>query len=148
MGITDAMAAQFARDLFDGVHQPGDDYRLVLLGSLTGTYDHTTADYVVGLGGDELASGGGYQQGGIALSGRASSLSGKVAGLDFNDAHLDSFTGTYRGIMVANATRGKVLGVFQARDQFGAVGVITGTGGPLDITLPRAAGSLFTNAVP
>ena len=146
--ITDAMSNQFKQDLFDGVHQPGDDYRVVLLkplASLVGSYDAASTYTNVTTNGDEIAAGGGYSTGGMSLSGRASSLAAGVAYLDFADLAIASSTISAAGIMIINATRSnKALGVWNLRDGSGNPATITSTNATFTVNIPRSGNGVLS----
>lgn len=59
---------------------------LIKVGAV-GTYGPSYGSaYVVGLGGDEVANGNGYTQGGVTLTGRAEGPSGNQGWVDYDDA--------------------------------------------------------------
>ena len=113
MPITTSKSAALPRDLWDGVHQPGDTYKCALIkAGHVGTFNGATDNYS-DLGSDEVPSGGGYTTGGATLSGRAVVADAGTEILDFDDPSWAAATIDADGALIYNATRaGKVLGVF------------------------------------
>jgi hypothetical protein len=128
MPITTAFANQLKEDLWNGVHQPADVYKIALYTSAA-TLDKTTTAYSA----TNEASGTGYTAGGMNLVGRVVGASGDIRYLSFDDPVWPGATITARGCMIYNSTRSnKTLGVFD----FGAE--VTSTNGPFTVDLPAA----------
>jgi hypothetical protein len=129
--ITQAKCLSFKVDLWNGVHQPGDEYRMALYTGAA-SLDEDTAAYtatgeVVGVG---------YTAGGQVLTGRVVALDGVVAYLSFDDPVWDPATIAADGALVYNATRSnKALAVFA----FGST--VSSTNGPFTVDLPAAGAS-------
>jgi len=129
MAITSGVTNQFKLDCLNGVHQAGDTYKCALYAD-TATLGAATTAYTVS---DEV-SGPGYTAGGATLTGRAASLDGSVAMLDFTDPSWTSATITARGCMVYNASRSNTaIAVYD----FGGNASITG--GTFTVNFPSAA---------
>ena len=126
MAITTAVCNSWKLEVLDGVHQPGDSYKIALYTADANLGAATTAYTAVG-----EASGAGYAAGGVELSGRVSAISGGVAYLDFADPSWASATITARGAMIYNATQGnKAVAVFD----FGAD--VSSTAATFGVVLP------------
>lgn len=107
--IVTAICEQAKLDMMNGVHQPGDDYRLALfteqadLGPKTTKY--STKNEV---------SGPGYIKGGFHLVNRRAILIDGVACLAFNDVKVERCSFEASGAMVYNASRnGAALATFE-----------------------------------
>jgi hypothetical protein len=87
-------------DMADGVHQPGDTYRLALY-TEQADLDETTTKYRP----KNEASGTGYPKGGFVLSGRRSLLDDGVACVTFNDVSEERCTFEAFGALIYNETR-------------------------------------------
>jgi hypothetical protein len=105
MAVSTAVCNSFKKECLDGVHQPGDTYKIALIkNGAVGTFDKTTANYS-DLGTDEVAAGGGYAAGGAALANRTSGLSGDTAYIDFDNAVWPTASISAIGALIYNATR-------------------------------------------
>lgn len=99
--ITTAICNSYKLEILQGIHQPGDDYKIALytnaatLGASTTAYSAT----------NEVATGGGYTAGGQSLTGFTTALDGSVAYVDFDDSVWNPSTITARGALIYNATR-------------------------------------------
>lgn len=108
MAITTALCNQAKQDFLDGVHASGDTYKIALFTS-SASLDKTTTAYST----TNEVSGTGYSAGGATLSGRATTLTGDVASIDFADPSWSSSTITARGAMIYNSSKSnKSLAVF------------------------------------
>ena len=134
MAWTAAITDQFKQDILNGVHQPGDTYKIALYvkannttaGAATTTYTTT----------GELATAGGYTQGGISLTGFTVGLSGDTAYIDWStDPSWTSASFTADGAMIYNSSRSnKVLCVL-------SFGSTTATSGTFTVQLPAPGAS-------
>lgn len=138
--ITDAMANQFKLDTLNALHLPTDTYKIALIKpSPKGDFDGNYGTYTAGMGGDEVASGGGYVQGGATLSGRAASLVAGEASVGWADAIWGSASISASGAVIYNATRSnKVIAVFNLRTAGGVPATITSTNGDFALTIPSS----------
>lgn len=101
MAITAALCNDYKLAAHDGVHQPGDVYKIALYLN-TANLDKATAAYTA----SGEASGTGYTAGGMVLTGRASGLSGDTGYVTFADPTFTAVTLTgVRGALIYNATR-------------------------------------------
>lgn len=142
MAITSGICDSFKKEVLDGVHLTTDSYKILLIKpGATTTYDHTFTNVgTPGTGtpstsnvGTDEASGTGYTSGGLALSGRATSLSGTTAVLTFTNPSWASSSISAIGAIIYNATQGnKAVAVYD----FG--GTVTSTNGTFTITIPTA----------
>jgi hypothetical protein len=131
MAITQALCNSFKLDLLDGVHETGDTYKIALYTS-SATLGAGTTAYTAS---NEVASGNGYTTGGKTLTGRASSLDGTVAILDWTDPVWSAATFTARGALIYNDTAAGKNAI--AVLDFGSD--ITATAGNFTVDLPAAA---------
>jgi hypothetical protein len=129
---TSAVTNQYKLDIQNGEHETGDTYKIALyvaastIGAGTTAYTST----------NEVANGGGYTTGGQALSGRAASLDGSTAILDWTtDPQWTSSTITARGAMIYNDTHASNLSLCVL--DFGAD--IISTNGNFNVVFPAAA---------
>lgn len=100
MAITAVVPNSFKLDQANGVHQPGDDYKIALFTSAA-TLNKATTAYAA----PNEAAGTGYTAGGKSLTGRAASLDGDTAIIDFSDPVWANSSITARGCLIYNATR-------------------------------------------
>jgi len=98
--IVTALCDQAKLDMMDGVHQPGDTYRLALYTDEADLDDNTTK-YTT----KHETSGQGYPRGGFYLTGRRTALVDKVACLTFNDVNAERCTFEASGAMIYNESR-------------------------------------------
>jgi hypothetical protein len=132
MASTQAVTDQFKQDILNGVHQPGDTYKIALYNP--GTLDKTTTAYTA----TGEVSGAGYSAGGTALSGFTVGLSGDIAYIDFTDPSWAAATITASTALIYNSSRSnKALAVF-------TFGSTSSTGDTFTVVLPApgAAGSI------
>jgi hypothetical protein len=129
MAITAGNANSWKQDAIDGVHQPGDNYKIALYTSAA-TLNKSTTAYTS----SNEAAGSGYTAGGMSLSGRVSGLSGDTAYMHFTvNPQWTNTSITARGALIYNATRGnKAVTVLD----FGAD--FTSTNGNFLVQLPAA----------
>jgi hypothetical protein len=132
MPTTTGPTNQWKLDCMQGVNQPADVYKLVLLKpTTTGTYGKASVTYTVGLAGDEVATGGGYTQGGITLTGRTATLVGDNADTDFDDVAIPTATISAAAALIVNTTRAnKICGCYD----FGAT--VSSTNDTYSVTIP------------
>lgn len=100
MAITQAVCDQFYKDILDGVHEPGDTYKIALFTSAA-ALDRTTTGYSAA---NEVV-GTGYAAGGAVLAGRATAIQGGRGTLDFTDPTWPASTITARGALIYNDTQ-------------------------------------------
>ena len=109
MAVVQGPTLQFKLDLFNGVHQPGDTYKIALYNAAAANLNKNTTAY----SSTGEVAGVGYTAGGKELSGRTVALSGDLAYLDFDDPVWASATITADSASIYNASKGnKVLGNF------------------------------------
>ena len=126
--ITQAKCRSYKVDLFDGAHEPSDDYRIALYTNAATLDKDTTAYTTTG----EVV-GTGYTAGGQSLTGRAVGLATDEAYLTFADPVWDPATIDADGALIYNATRSnKALCVLA----FGET--VSSTNGPFTVDLPAA----------
>ena len=106
--IVTAICDQSKLDMMNGVHQPGDMYRLALY-STEASLDCTTKRY----SNRNEVSGPGYPKGGFLLEGRRTVLVDGVACMTFRDVSVSPCTFAAAGGMIYNASRdGAALATF------------------------------------
>ena len=109
MAVTQAVTNQFKQDVLNGVHQPGDTYKIALYTQAAATLNKNTTAYtatgeVVGVG---------YDAGGKTLSGFTVGISGDVAYIDFEDPVWTSSTITADAALIYNSSKSnKAMGVY------------------------------------
>lgn len=133
--ITTCLTKQYKLDTMDGVHQPGDTYKLILIKPGFATnWDETAATYAgAGSMADEVATGGGYTQGGITLTGRSSGLNGSTAYVDWSDVSIGSATISAVGALIVNTTRANKI---VSCHDFGAT--VTSSNSTFAVTIPSS----------
>ena len=98
--IVTALCNRAKLDMMNGVHQPGDAYRIALYTS-EADLNEETSKYVS----KNETSGAGYSKGGIYLTGRRTALVNGVACLTFNDIAEKHCTFEAAGGMIYNESR-------------------------------------------
>lgn len=125
--ITDTLCHSYKRELLEGIHQPGDNYKIALFTSLA-TLDASTKVYSAA----NEVKGAGYAAGGQALRDMKINLTGGTAWIDWADPVWAEASITARGALIYNATRGnRALKVLD----FGAD--ITSTNAPFTVQMPK-----------
>lgn len=129
MAFAAAVTDQFKQDVLNGVHQPADVYKIALYTQAAATDKNKTSTTYNTTG--ELATAGGYTQGGIALVGFTVSISGDTAYIDWTtDPSWASASFTADCAVIYNSSRSnKVLAVI-------SFGSTTATNGTFTVTLP------------
>src|SRR4051812_23061676 len=87
MAVTTGLTNSIKQVAADAVAPSGSTIKIALIKvGATGTYDKTYASaYVVGLGSDEVATGNGYTQGGLALGTRTAGPTDRYGWVDYAD---------------------------------------------------------------
>lgn len=129
MAITAGVCNSYKREIMSGTHLSSHTYNIALVTSAS-TVAPTTTSYT-GISG-EVAAGGGYSTGGVALTGFSVSGTGATARLDFSSPSWASSTITARGAIIYNATLAGKNAV--AVIDFGAD--ITSTAGTFTVNMP------------
>lgn len=101
MPVVQGVTLQFKEDLLNGVHQPGDTYKIALYTQAAANLNKNTTAYTA----TGEVSGPNYVAGGVVLSGRTVSGSGDMKYLDFDDAVFASVTITADAAMIYNASK-------------------------------------------
>jgi len=131
---TSAVTNQFKQDIINGVHETGDAYMIALYVAAS-TIGAGTTQYTAT---NEVANGGGYTTKGLALAGRAVTLDGSTAILDWTtDPQWTSATITARGAMIYNDTPTSPADPSIAVLDFGSD--IVSTAGNFTVVLPAPA---------
>ena len=102
MSATQALTTQCKQDWLNGVHQPGDTYKVALYVQANATLDKTTTAYTST---GEVANGNGYTTGGKALTGFSVGLTGDTAHLSFDDPSWTSATITADAAVIYNSSK-------------------------------------------
>jgi hypothetical protein len=124
---TQSLCLSFLQEILDGIHVPGDTYKAALYTSAATLGASTTAYTATG----EVANGNGYTTGGQTLTGRAVSLDGSTAILDFNNPVWDPATITARTVLIYNSTKAN-----RAVAVLNFSGDVTSTNGPFTVQFP------------
>lgn len=99
--IVSAIVDSFLLEILQGIHQPGDEYRIALyleqasLGAQTKVYTPL-----------QEVNAAGYKPGGQKLTGYLAKLDGPVALLDWEDPVWPNASITARGALIFNFTKG------------------------------------------
>lgn len=126
MPITQAVCLSYKTDLWDGIHQVGDVYKMALY-LASATLDKTTAAYTATA---EITDPG-YTAGGITLSNRQVLSATDARSLVWDDTLSTPVSWSAAGALIYNATRSnKALCVLS----FG--GTIVSTNGPFVVDFP------------
>jgi hypothetical protein len=110
-GITTVVCNSFKTEVLSALHNflaaGGSAFKLALIKpSPTGTYDKSSTNYSNITGNtDEVASGGGYTTGGVALTSVNPALSTDTAVCDFADVSWTAASFSARGCMIYNSTQ-------------------------------------------
>jgi hypothetical protein len=132
MSITQSFCLQYKRELWRGIHQAGDEYRMALYTAVASLDKNTKAYTPEG----EVPDGGGYAAGGQALAGFEDSLDGDTSVLSFTIPVWPAATITARGALIYNASRGnRALAVLDFGKDY------TSTNGDWRPNVPGATGS-------
>lgn len=134
MAFAAAITDQFKQDILNGVHQPADVYKIALYTQAAATDKNKTSTTYNTTG--ELATAGGYTQGGIALVGFTVGLSTDTAYITWStNPSWASATFTADAAVIYNSSRSnKVLAVV-------SFGSTTATAGIFTVQLPVAGAS-------
>lgn len=131
MPVTQAACNQAKIDFLNGVHAPGDTYKVALYNSATATLDKTTTAYTT----TGEISGAGYTAGGATLANRAVALAGDVAYLSFDDPVWANASFTADSALIYNASKSNTaLAVL-------SFGTTTSTNAAWTLDLPAAGAS-------
>jgi len=129
MSITTAICNSFKREVLQGVHEAGDNYKIALFTSAATLNKSTT-----GYSGSNEVSGQGYVAGGQDLSGFIAGLSNDTAYLDWDDPAWPSASITARGALIYNASKdNKAVACFD----FG--GLVSSTNASFTVQIPAPA---------
>lgn len=110
MAFAAAITDQFKQDILNGVHQPGDTYKIALY-TQAGATDKNKSVTVYNTTG-ELATAGGYTQGGATLAGFTVGLSTDTAYITFTNPSWASASFTADCAVIYNSSRSnKILAV-------------------------------------
>lgn len=101
MAVTQAVTNQFKQDILNGVHQPGDTYKVALYTQAAATLNKSTTAYTA----TGEISGAGYDAGGKTLTGFAVGLSGDTAYIDFDDPVWATSTITADAALIYNSSK-------------------------------------------
>lgn len=140
MAFAAAVTDQFKQDILNGVHQPGDTYKIALYTQAAATDKNKSATTYNTTG--ELSTGSGYTQGGISLTGFTVGLSADTAYIDWStDPSWASASFTADAAVIYNSTRSnKILAVLSFASTTATAGTFTvqmpapGTGAVITIT--------------
>lgn len=138
MAVTQCMTNQAKLDFLNGVHQPGDVYKIALYTQAAANLNKNTTAYTA----SGEVSGSGYSAGGNVLSGFTAVLAGDVATIDFTSDPLWSNASlTADAAMIYNSSKSnKALGVYT----FQSVTVVNGS---FIVQLPAVGGDGSTALV-
>lgn len=139
MAFAAAVTDQFKQDILNGVHQPGDTYKIALGTQSAGTNcNKLLTNYSTGavnMNG-ELATAGGYTAGGMTIATFTVGLSGDTAYIDFStDPSWTSASFTADMAVIYNSSRSnKAMCVL-------SFGSTTATSGTFTVQLPAPGAS-------
>lgn len=132
MSIKTAVCMSYDVECWQGIHQPGDDYRLVLLRpGAQGDHGPRTARYA-DVQADELPGALGYPRGGLPLGGFSADMADGTPGAGWAEAVFPAASFSAAGAVIVNASKeGRAVAVLD----FG--GIYTGNGSPFRVPLAR-----------
>lgn len=127
--ITQAVCVSYKEEILNGVHQPGDTYKIALFTNAA-TLDSTTTNYTT----TNEVVGAGYTAGGETLAGFATATGGGKAWVTFTDVSWAAASFTARGALIYNASQGDaaVMVIDFGSDR-------TASGGTFLVDFPAAA---------
>jgi hypothetical protein len=140
--IMSAICESFRQEILEGIHQPGDIYKIALIKSGQARNFGKDLTNYSDLGSDEVEDGNGYTSGGQELQGFTCGLSeerlfdrptgGGRAWMDWTTNPVwGAATISAEGFLIYNETRGgKAIGVY-------AFGTTISTGGVFEVNAPR-----------
>src|SRR5438046_2609096 len=128
MAFAAAVTDQFKQDILNGVHQPGDTYKIALYTQAAATDKNKTLTAYNTTG--ELATAGGYTRDSKVLTGFTVGLSGDTASIDFADPSWTSASFTADAALIYNSSRSNAA---MAVLSFGST---TATSGTFTVQLP------------
>jgi hypothetical protein len=136
MAFAAALTDQFKQDILNGVHQPGDVYKIALYTQAAATTLNKTLTAYTTTG--ELATTGGYTRDSKTLSGFTVGLSGDTAYIDFTDPTWTSASFTADACLIYNSSRTNAAMAVMS------FGTTTATSGTFTVQLPApgATGSI------
>jgi hypothetical protein len=133
MAFAAAITDQFKQDILNGVHQPGDTYKIALYLQSGATDKNKSATTYNTTG--ELATAGGYTQGGKTLAGFTVGLSTDTAYITFTNPSWTAASFTADCAVIYNSSRSNnILAVI-------SFGSTTATAGTFTIQFPAAGAS-------
>lgn len=103
MAFSACITDQFKQDILNGVHQPGDTYKIALYTQSSATTLNKTLTAYTTTG--ELATGNGYTRDSKTLSSFTVGLSGDTAYIDFADPSWTSASFTADAALIYNSSR-------------------------------------------
>jgi hypothetical protein len=139
MAITQAMCTLFKKDVMLGDQHLDSDTLHIALYTSSATLDATTDGYITA---NEVASGGGYTTGGVALASKTVEENSTSGVFDAADPEWTSATFTARGALIYNKTLGDA-----SSNTRGAIAVLdfggdfTVAGGTFKIVFPANTAS-------
>jgi hypothetical protein len=139
MAITQAMCTLFKKDVMLGDQHLDSDTLHIALYTSSATLDATTDGYITT---NEVASGGGYTTGGVALASKTVEENSTSGVFDAADPEWTSATFTARGALIYNKTLGDA-----SSNTRGAIAVLdfggdfTVAGGTFKIVFPANTAS-------
>lgn len=137
MAVTQAFTNQAKQDFLNGVHQPGDVYKVALYTQAAASLDKNTTAYTA----TGEVTGTGYSAGGATLTGFAVGLSGDTAYMSFADASWAAATITADAALIYNSSRSnKAIAVLTFGSTVSTVGTWT-------LDLPAAGASAIIRIV-
>lgn len=128
--MASAICNSWKTDILDGIQLAAHTFKIALYTNAA-TLDKNTTAYSAT---NEVANGGGYTTGGMALAGRSVALSGDVGYISFTDPTWTSATITARYALIYDSTLAGKNAVCVI--DFGAD--IVSTNGPFTVDLPAA----------
>lgn len=133
MAVTQCMPTAAKLGFISGTYQTSDVYNIALFVAASATLNATTGTYTLGMAG-ELATAGGYTQGGKTMVGFVTGSGGIEAWIDWTtDPSWTSATFTADSAVIYNSTRSNAIVAILS---FGSATVASGT---FTVQLPTAA---------
>jgi hypothetical protein len=133
MAFAAAITDQFKQDILNGVHQPGDTYKIALYTQAAATTLNKSLTVYTATG--ELATAGGYTRDTKVLASFTVGLSTDTAYIDFADASWTGASFTADAALIYNSSRSNAaIAVL-------AFGSTTATSGTFTVQFPAAGAS-------